>query len=43
MKANSDYIAHISNSGEIQSVVEHSINTANMAEDFSIDVLFVPC
>ncbi len=39
MEVNSEYIAHISNSGEIQSVAEHSLRTAQMAEDFSIDGL----
>lgn len=36
---NSEYIAHISNCGEIQSVVEHSLCTAQMAENYSIDEL----
>ena len=39
MEVNSEYIAHISNSGEIQSVAEHSLCTAQMAEGFSIDEL----
>lgn len=39
MEVNSEYIAHISNCGEIQSVAEHSLCTAQMAEDFSIDEL----
>ena len=39
MEVNSEYIAHISNIGEIQSVAEHSLCTAQMAEGFSIDEL----
>lgn len=39
MKLSSEYIAHISNDGEIQSVAEHSLHTAQMAKDFSIDAL----
>lgn len=32
-----EYIAHISNSGQEQTVAEHSLNTASLAERFSID------
>lgn len=39
MEVNSEYIAHISNSGAVQSVAEHSLHTAQMAEDFSVDAL----
>lgn len=35
----SEYIAHISNNGKIQTVAEHSINTALAAKKFSIDEL----
>ena len=36
---NSEYFAHLSDNGAVQSVVEHSLSTAEMAEDFSIDEL----
>ncbi len=36
MEVNSEYIAHISNGSEIQSVAEHSLCTAKMAENFSV-------